>query len=284
MLIGNLAWYHPYALAYYNPLFGGSATAVKTILVGWGEGLDLASQFIRSQAGPCDVAMMSYFDSVTSAYTPCDHVYPMQDSLQGLVDESYIITYITQLQRGIFSNLTAELADQVPAYVAHIHGIDYADVYRADGLKPALTPPDGAQDMYIFNNAENDDAVDLQAWTLDNDVRLQPCASITVESWWQIGRSLDEDYSMTLVIADQNGQGVVRTDGPIAGVTSKRWQVGQHYLDKRSLTVPCDMPPGEYPLLIGLYQPYGVIPVPVSLPTGAPLGDLLYLTTLFVGE
>src|SRR4029079_1117245 len=31
----------PYPLAYFNPLVGGSALASRTILVGWGEGMDL---------------------------------------------------------------------------------------------------------------------------------------------------------------------------------------------------------------------------------------------------
>jgi hypothetical protein len=38
--IGQVVWYHPYYLSYYNPLFGGGAAAQRMFLIGWGEGMD----------------------------------------------------------------------------------------------------------------------------------------------------------------------------------------------------------------------------------------------------
>ena len=38
--IGQVVWYHPYYLSYYNPLFGGGAAAQRIFLIGWGEGMD----------------------------------------------------------------------------------------------------------------------------------------------------------------------------------------------------------------------------------------------------
>ncbi|HXW01218.1 MAG TPA: glycosyltransferase family 39 protein, partial [Anaerolineae bacterium] len=38
--------YHPYYLAYYNPLLGGYRTAPYWVNIGWGEGLDLAARYL----------------------------------------------------------------------------------------------------------------------------------------------------------------------------------------------------------------------------------------------
>jgi hypothetical protein len=62
------------------------------------------------------------------------------------------------------------------------------------------------------------------------------------------------------------------------------WQVDRPYPDQRGLTIPCDSAPGEYPLLLGVYQFVGAAThnLPVTLPDGTPLGELAYLTTLIV--
>ncbi len=49
LLSANLAWYHPYYLSYYNPLLGGGAVAQRTLLIGWGEGMDQAGAWLREQ-------------------------------------------------------------------------------------------------------------------------------------------------------------------------------------------------------------------------------------------
>jgi hypothetical protein len=60
------------------------------------------------------------------------------------------------------------------------------------------------------------------------------------------------------------------------------WQPGWQYTDRRALGVPCDVPPGEYNLLLGVYDVQQVANLPVTLFDGTPVGDLLYLTTLVV--
>lgn len=48
VLVANLIWYHPYYLAYYNPLLGGGEVAQRVLPVGWREGLELAAAFIAA--------------------------------------------------------------------------------------------------------------------------------------------------------------------------------------------------------------------------------------------
>src|SRR5262249_39312498 len=49
LFVGNLAWYHPYELAYFNPLLGGGATAQRVMLVGWGEGMEQIGAWLRAR-------------------------------------------------------------------------------------------------------------------------------------------------------------------------------------------------------------------------------------------
>lgn len=122
----------------------------------------------------------------------------------------------------------------------------------------------------------------LQAWRLGTSVDVEPCQPLTVESWWTADAILPDNYSLTLVLANQEGIGITNTDSEPAGVLTKQWQPGQTYLDERTVTVPCDASPGEYLLLMGLYDPDTLQALSAALPDGAPLGDQVYLTTVFV--
>src|SRR6185436_8918073 len=43
------AYVYPYYLAYYNPLLGGGAAARRAFVVGWGEGLDIVTDYLNKK-------------------------------------------------------------------------------------------------------------------------------------------------------------------------------------------------------------------------------------------
>jgi hypothetical protein len=50
-----------------------------------------------------------------------------------------------------------------------------------------------------------------------------------------------------------------------------------------TLRVPCDLPPGDYPLLIGMFDMVSTEPLSIYTPDGTPTSSTLYyLTTLTV--
>ncbi len=129
----------------------------------------------------------------------------------------------------------------------------------------------------------------LQAWRLNTDHIVSPCAAISVDTWWAVTQPLDKLYSSTLVIADSNGQGVANSDAVPGGIyPTSRWQPDQRYVDVRELRLPCDLPPGEYPLLLGMYETpieAGARPQNLRVHTAAGIPtdrQLEYLTTLVV--
>lgn len=76
--------------------------------------------------------------------------------------------------------------------------------------------------------------------------------------WWQVEERPPADYSIGLHLLDSDGNLVRQTDGPIhdqyAGpVESSQLEPGRPYIDLRSLPLQ-DLPPGEYRLLLVVYQ------------------------------
>ncbi|MCY4465726.1 MAG: glycosyltransferase family 39 protein [Chloroflexi bacterium] len=129
----------------------------------------------------------------------------------------------------------------------------------------------------------------LQAWRLNDDHIVQPCASISVDTWWSVAQPLDKLYSSTLVIVGANGGGIANSDAVPGGIyLTSIWQPGQLYFDERELSLPCDLPAGDYPLLLGMYEtPVAAGESPQKLlvhsADGAPSDrQLEYLTTLVV--
>lgn len=119
---------YPYEIAYYNPLLGGAATAERTLLVGWGEGLDQAVDYIESDSDDvCATNIMSAYHELVDIYLPCSSITPLDEDR--MADADYIVFYINQLQRGFNQPLIDALAESDPAYVARINGVDFAYVY-----------------------------------------------------------------------------------------------------------------------------------------------------------
>jgi 4-amino-4-deoxy-L-arabinose transferase-like glycosyltransferase len=153
LLAGNVALYFPYLLSYYNPLAGGGDVAEEVIMVGWGEGLGHAADYIRADSGQaCGHAVVSSWgDIITSDHLPCSTFYPVNaDGVRRLDDTGYIVLYINQVQslwdddqQGDGSiDVPAVLAlvqDVAPRHTVQIHGITYAWIYHAADLPPTIS-------------------------------------------------------------------------------------------------------------------------------------------------
>jgi 4-amino-4-deoxy-L-arabinose transferase-like glycosyltransferase len=136
--------------------------------------------------------------------------------------------------------------------------------------------PETLQDIFTFG-----EHITMQAWTLKNSVVVEPCQSVTLESWWLTRTALDANYGMSLVLADSDGA-IAQTHAPPAGYLTQQWRPDTLYLDARPLRVPCDIESGEYPLLLVLYDYDSGAPLPVTFIDGTPVGGHAYLTTLVV--
>lgn len=125
----NLAWYHPYYLSYFNPLLGGSSTAVQTLLVGWGEGLEQVAAYVRAHGGACHEEVLGELPKmqVLDRFNPCMIAAGFEPEM--LEAEGYVIVYISMAQRQQFGGYRDAISQVEPVYEVNVHGIEYARVY-----------------------------------------------------------------------------------------------------------------------------------------------------------
>jgi hypothetical protein len=139
------------------------------------------------------------------------------------------------------------------------------------------TLPDDAETRVTFG-----EHLTLQHWSLRDDVTVQPCQRVHVESWWLAQEQLPANYSMQLAMVNADGTGVASSNTDLSILPTQVWVPGMYHIDARTVTVPCDITPGEYPLVMSVYDPAAAQSLTAFNPDGQPTGDFVYLTTLFV--
>ncbi|GAB4417551.1 MAG: hypothetical protein Kow00106_13380 [Anaerolineae bacterium] len=183
--------------------------------------------------------------------------------------------------------ITYHRADLLDPFLAVLHQ-DYADAQKA-----VLVDDRNVYEIVAYYRvpetltplARFGDAISLQGWNLPGGVSVRACQDMPFESWWYALDAPAADLGIGLVLADANGQGVVKADAEPGGYRTLEWAAGTYHLDKRTLRVPCDLPPGDYPLLVGMYDVTTGDAAPAFTPDGAPLpSSLVYLTTVTVSE
>lgn len=115
-------WWHPYPLARYNPLVGGGAVAARSILVGWGEGLDLVGDEIRKLTDDCSLRIAAKEIKLLQAVT-CQRVVTLDRAAKA----DFVVGYVKDLQRD--DRRLARFVDEPPAAIVVLHGIEYARIW-----------------------------------------------------------------------------------------------------------------------------------------------------------
>lgn len=123
-----LIWlYHPYYLSYYNPLLGGPKQAVKTLLVGWGEGMEKAAKYLNSKEGAEGFHVNT--DHI-SQFAPffVGHTSGLKDLDPEISD--YYVFYLNTIQRQRDPEiLNRYCGREEPEHVVTVDGIDYVWIY-----------------------------------------------------------------------------------------------------------------------------------------------------------
>jgi 4-amino-4-deoxy-L-arabinose transferase-like glycosyltransferase len=137
-----LASNYPYYFSYYNPLLGGTVRAPQVMMVGWGEGLDQAADFLNNQPGANErqvatgvwMTTFSYFYKGTVLST---RFVPGPTTIQDWMDSDYYILYINETQRRKVSrDLIDYFAALKPVYIVRINNLEYVCIYDIRDLPP----------------------------------------------------------------------------------------------------------------------------------------------------
>lgn len=124
--------HYPYYLTYYNPLLGGLQQAQRVLLVGWGEGYDLAAAYVNQKpdAAELRVAMPAY-----AVFAPQFRGEAKPMPRYEVWESDYVLFYISHVQRQRYLEVMEDYClnpDRRPEYIVSLHGVDYAWLYRND--------------------------------------------------------------------------------------------------------------------------------------------------------
>jgi hypothetical protein len=128
---------------------------------------------------------------------------------------------------------------------------DNALVYRTrPERRPIPTEPD------ITLNANLNHTVQLTGYTVQHTVQHSTPATLQLTLFWEPLAPLSTDYTRFVHLRNESGATVAQGDGqPLEGAyPTSRWQPGELVIDSITLTLPDDLPPGQYSLFTGLYE------------------------------
>ncbi len=145
-------------------------------------------------------------------------------------------------------------------------------------------PDAPATTMETALNARFGDLITLPGFTLASD-RVAPGEILQLALFWQTEVPLDSRYKVFLHLVDEQGAIIAQRDSEPGGglALTTTGEPGVLITDNHGVLLPTGTPPGDYRLLLGLYDAGDPSRrLPVFDAGGAPLGDSLLLATISV--
>jgi hypothetical protein len=253
--------YAPYYLSYYNPLLLGWRWAPRSLLVGWGEGLDAAARYLNSRPGAREAEVAAWYDG---SFAPFFEGQTLPFSTENALRADYSVLYVNQVQRDIPDpNLVAYFQRRRPEHVVRLNGVDYAWVY------PAISGQGPVPDTVTRVGMSMGGAVTLEGYeTRPADTEQ----GVRVTLYWRVLRSGLPDYFVYVRAVDAAGEIRARSDSPpVMGFwPTSRWEEGSLVADEQLLVRSPEAAPGTYRLEVGMYDP---VTWAVLEPAGGELGQ-----------
>lgn len=130
-------------------------------------------------------------------------------------------------------------------------GIDewYGDVRFAVYAAPVEMPAP------TESGAQFGDSIMLESYALSGET-ARPGDVLQIELNWQTDAALDRPYKIFVQLLNSHGVLVAQRDSePVGGsMPTTSWQPGELITDRHGLFLPADLPPGDYRLIVGLYD------------------------------
>jgi hypothetical protein len=102
--------------------------------------------------------------------------------------------------------------------------------------------------------------------------------------FWRTLATMETDYAVFIHLLDQSGEIVAQTDSqPVSGYyPTSTWTLNEFVRDQHHLSLPDALAPGDYRLIVGMYDPTSAVRLEVVDDKGQPQGDSILLDTLQV--
>jgi hypothetical protein len=245
----NAAGWHPYGIAYYNPLLGGARAGADTFLTGWGEGMEQVAAWLNQQR---DITGVVTASTTTVTLRPYLRRGAHAEVPEGELPEhaGYVVVDIRHVQQGhLWPPFDQFYGPAIPLHVVRIHGVEYAWIYQ-------VPPP-----LQHARAADFGPAVHLRGFNLSGAVRRG--AGFTFKLIWEPRDRLAENYTLFAHLLGPGGRPYAQADIPYP---TSQWQPGRFVTTELPLTLPADAPSGAYQIFIGLYDPASGLRLPLAAP------------------
>lgn len=237
----NVAWWHPYHIAAYNQLLGGAQAGAWAFKTGWGEGMNLAADWLNEQPNITGVLTVTTLKTGLQTY-----LRPGAQSTSPPVgplppQSGYVAVYINDAQMGYYPPPFEQFFGKVePIKVITIHGVEYVWIYEA--------PPTVDQTIEARFGSEA---------TLYGIIRPQNPKAGTTLDWtlaWQPHAAPPEGTMLFAHLIGPDNKRYAQIDLPFVNSPFDPQRYRELHIP---LAVPADAPAGRYRLIFGLYTPDG---------------------------
>lgn len=252
LLLGQLLWYHPTYLAYFNPLVGGSQTGTHVLLTGWGEGMPQVGQWIAARPDAARSPVLTWGPRTLEPFVPGRTDFLNEQHVAA--PASYAVLYIRAAQRQ--ESLAAQhyiTEATPPLHTVWLHGIEYARIYQPPRPYATARPTTFAE------------RVALRGFTL-----AATDTTLTVTPSWNVLQDQPGGLFTFVHVLAPDGQRVAQIDAPLDEGLFAAWQAGQQFGSPLPLALPTGLDPtAAYRVVLGVYDPQSGARLPIT--QGTPL-------------
>jgi hypothetical protein len=241
----------PYFGTHYNRLLGGAQVAMQVIPIqDQGEGLDLAAEFINSITHG-QTALVSVDGRNRHVFR---RAFAGRSSYLLQPETRYRVYDVYHKLRDILTDdwKLAELADQErePLFTVEFDGVTYVWVFGDIPEAPALGGPE------LETNFRFGEHIWLRKVRL-SELDVAPGDTFSVVLMWESDGKVTNDYKVFNHLLSEDQELVAQTDDfPLLRIRPpKSWNPGELLEDTYEIFVGHAVPPGDYNLAVGFYDP-----------------------------
>ncbi len=123
-----------------------------------------------------------------------------------------------------------------------------------------------------FTDAE-DGEITLVGLSAEPTLSTDGSNQIAVDLVWQPAARVNSSYKAFVHLIDSAGTIIAQSDAIPGGNGTNRWLPTEVILDRHLLTLPPEVAPGDYQLIVGLYDPISMQRLPTRTPNGEASPD-----------